>query len=224
VTLLLAGCSAETAQSSLFPLDEGRRWRYDVKTEWENNTVEHETRDISTEGEWTFEDGRAFRRRSADGVEWFLRADDSGVYRIARKTDIEDEPVRDTPARYVLKAPLREGTTWQATTTAHLLRRRADFPPEIRHSHPAVPMTYVIEALDDRVQVVAGSFDACLRVRGQAVLRLFADPVAGWRDLPLITTEWYCRGPGLVKLVREEPASSAFLMGGKLTMELLEWK
>jgi hypothetical protein len=220
----LAGCGQDNPQRSLFPLDEGHRWRYDVKTEWDNNTVEHQPQEISTESAWAFDDGRAFRRRSADGVEWFLRADDSGVYRIARKTDIEDEPTRDAQPRYVLKAPLRMGTSWQATTTAHLLRRRADFPPEIRHSHPAVPMTYVIEALDDKVRVGAGSFDACLRVRGQAVLRLFADPVAGWRDLPLITTEWYCHGPGLVKLVREEPANSAFLLGGKLTMELLEWK
>lgn len=222
--LALAGCGQDNPQRSLFPLDEGHRWHYDVKTEWDDNTVEHQPQDISTEGEWKFDDGRAFRRRSADGVEWFLRADDSGVYRIARKTDIEDAPTRDAQPRYVLKAPLRMGTTWQATTTAHLLRRRADFPPEIRHSHPAVPMTYVIEALDDKVRVGAGSFEACLRVRGQAVLRLFADPVAGWRDLPLVTTEWYCHGPGLVKLVREEPANSAFLLGGRLTMELLEWK
>jgi hypothetical protein len=41
--------------------------------------------------------------------------------------------------------------------------------------------------------------------------------------MPLTTTEWYCR-PGLVKLVRSEPANSTFLVGGTQTdLELIEW-
>lgn len=70
----------------------------------------------------------------------------------------------------------------------------------------------------------AGRFEGCVKVKGQASLRLFADPVVGWKDMPLITQEWYCPGVGLVRLVREEPANSTFLTGGTLTMELLEWK
>ena len=54
-------------------------------------------------------------------------------------------------------------------------------------------------------------------------MRIYADPVVGWRELPLTTTEWYCAGVGLVKLVREEPAESTFLTGGTLTMELVDW-
>jgi hypothetical protein len=63
-----------------------------------------------------------------------------------------------------------------------------------------------------------------VRVRGAATLRLFADPVVGWRDMPLVTVEWYCPGVGLVKLVREEPAQSTFLSGGLLTLELTQWR
>lgn len=220
---IAAGCGDAPGEPSLFPLEGGHRWHYDVRTEWESNVLEHEDRIITSEGAAELGGATAWRRRSADGVEWFLRADPSGVYRVASKSDLDAEPRPDPQPRYVLKAPIRVGTTWQATTTAYLLRRRQEFPPEIRHTHPAVPMHYVIEAIDDRVQTRAGTFDACVRVRGQAVLKLFADPVVGWRDLPLVTTEWYCHGPGLVKLVREEPANSTFLAGGTLTMELLTW-
>jgi hypothetical protein len=223
--VFIAGCGGPPATASLFPLEPGHRWQYDVRTEWENhNAVEHEERVITSEGEATLDGASAWRRRSADGVEWYLRADSTGVYRVASKVDIEDEPQRDAGPRFVLKAPLRAGTAWQHPTTAYLLRRRSEFPPEIRHTHPSVPMNYAIEALDDTVEVRAGRFERCLRVRGQAVLKLFADPVAGWREMPLTTTEWYCHGPGLVKLVREEPANSPFLTGGRLTMELIEWK
>ena len=85
-------------------------------------------------------------------------------------------------------------------------------------------MTYTIEALGDKVEVRAGRFERCVRVGGQAVLKLFADPVVGWRDLPLTTTEWYCHGPGLVKVLRKEPANSTFLVGGTQTLELLSWE
>lgn len=223
-SLMLAGCRQTAPEASLFPLEPGRRWVYDVKTEWENHALEHESRTITTEGEDSLpQGGRGWRRRSADGVDWWHRVDDGGVYRVATKSDLDEEPRPDPVKRYVLKAPIAVGTGWQVTTTAYLLRRRQEFPPEIRHSHPAVVMTYTIESLDDTVQVRAGSFEHCVRVVGHAVIKLFADPVVGWRDLPLTTTEWYCRGPGLVKLVRSEPAQSTFLVGGTQTLELIEW-
>ncbi len=84
-------------------------------------------------------------------------------------------------------------------------------------------MTCIIEARDDKVHTLAGAFDKCLRVKGAAV-RVHADPVLGWRDMPLATTEWYRDGVGLVRLVREEPAQATFLTGGTLTMELVAWQ
>lgn len=220
----LSGCGGAATGSSYFPLEAGHRWTYEVRTEWENLVVEREQRVLSTHGRESIDGGDAWRRRSDSGVEYWLRVDDSGVYRVASKSDLDAEPRADAQRRYVLKTPLAAGTTWQATTTAYLLQRRQEFPREIRHTHPPVNMVYTIEAVGERVETRAGRFDDCLRVRGQAQMRLFADPVVGWRDLPLTTTEWYCKGVGLVRLVREEPAQSTFLAGGTLTMELTSWQ
>ncbi|WP_247664318.1 hypothetical protein [Ideonella alba] len=220
---LLAGCSKPPG-TELFPLDDGHRWTYQVRSEYENNTTETETRVMRSLGRDSLADGSAWHRRSDDGIDYWLRSDDTGIFRVATKSDLDDEPKKDALPRYVLKAPLAVGTGWQATTTAYLLRRRQEFPPEIRHSHPSIPMNYTIEALGEAVKTAAGDFSGCLRVRGIATLRLFADPVVGWKDMPLTTREWYCPGVGLVKLVREEPANSTFLTGGTLTMELTEWQ
>lgn len=221
----LVGCSGSAPTASLFPLEPGRRWVYAVTAVWENQTSERDQRVIVTRGEADVpQGGKAWVRRSEDGVEWFLRADATGVFRVASRTDLEAEPTADPSPRYVLKAPIAAGTQWQATTAPYLLRRRAEFPPEIRHTHPAVNMSYTIESVEESVQTRAGEFKRCVKVLGQATLRLFADPVSGWRDMPLTTTEWYCHGPGLVKIVREEPAQSAFLTGGTMTLELIEWK
>ena len=227
-TLAVAGaltaCNAPPSSTGFFPLEAGHRWTYDVKTEWDNNVVEHEPLVLSTHGSDTLaEGGAAFRRRSDSGVDYWLRSDDTGIYRVASKSDLDAEPKLDAPRRYVLKAPLAAGSSWQASTTAYLLKRRAEFPREIRHTHPSIAMTYTIEALGEKVQTRAGAFANCLRVKGTAALRVYADPVVGWRDMPLTTTEWYCDGVGLVRLVREEPAQAPFLSGGTLTMELISW-
>lgn len=222
--VLLHGCGGPAADPSLFPLDGGHAWTYQVTTRRDNDTVDRETLVLRTLGRGTLDDGPAWQRRSDDGVDYWLRVDDSGIYRVATKSDVQADPVRDPAPRYVLKAPYTVGTQWAASTTAYLLRRRQDFPPEVRHTHQPVPMNYTIEAVDDHVDTAAGRFERCVRVKGRAAMRLFADPVAGWRDMPLVTTEWYCPGVGLAKLVREEPAGSTFLAGGTLTMDLRSWQ
>lgn len=224
LSLPLAACQGPTAGDGYFPLEGGHRWTYDSRTEREGQGgVDHETVELSTLGEERIDGGRAWRRRSASGVDYWLRSDASGVFRVASKTDLQAEPQPDKERRYVLKLPLAAGTEWQASTTAYVLERRQEFPREIRNTHAPVTMTYTIDALAQQVDTRAGRFADCLRVKGKAVMRLYADPVSGWRDLPLLTTEWYCKGVGLVKLVREEPANSGFLSGGTLTMELVEW-
>jgi hypothetical protein len=225
VGVWLAACSSSPPPSGFFPLEAGHRWTYDVKTEWDNNIVEHEDLVLSTHGnDGRIDGGGAYRRRSEDGVDYWLRSDDTGIYRVASKSDLDAEPKLDAQRRYVLKAPFAAGSSWQASTTAYLLRRRNEFPREIRHTHPQIDMTYTIEALGQSVQTRAGKHDNCLRVKGQAAVRVYADPVVGWRDMPLTTTEWYCDGVGLVRLTREEPAPATFLTGGTLTMELVAWQ
>jgi hypothetical protein len=222
----LAACGARPPATGFFPLEAGHRWTYDVTTEWENNVVEHDELVLSTHGrdDGAVEGGAAWRRRSDDGVDYWLRSDESGIYRVASKSDLDAAPKPDAPRRYVLKAPFAAGSQWQASTTAYLLRRRAEFPRELRHTHPSIAMNYSIEAAGEKLATRAGTFGNCLRVKGAATVRVYADPVVGWRDMPLTTTEWYCEGVGLAKLVREEPAQATFLSGGTLTMELVSWQ
>lgn len=222
----LASCSGPPPGADLFPLADGHRWTYEVRTEWEGGKLERQTQVMSSHGPARVQgvEGPTFRRRSDSGVDYWIRRDEAGIQRVAAKSDLDADPKPDPAPRWVLKAPIAVGTNWQAPTTAYLLRRRNEFPPEIRHSHPSLPMAYTIAALDEAVDTRAGRFEHCVRVDGEATVRLFADPVAGWRDLRLTTREWYCPGVGLVKLQRDEPAKSPFLTGGTLTMELVSWQ
>ncbi|HSV71418.1 MAG TPA: hypothetical protein VLI72_15020 [Methylibium sp.] len=224
-SLLAAGCTPEPPPSAaLFPLEPGHRWTYHQQTETAAGKSDSAWVVLRTLPDEDYAGVLTHRRRSDDGVDYWLRRDATGIYRVAAKHELQEEPEKDPAPRYVLKEPLAVGTEWQATTVPYLLERRQGFPLEVRHEGKAVPMRYAIEATDEAVSVPAGRFERCLRVRGQAVVRLYADGVAGWKDMPLTTTEWYCPGPGLVKLERDEPANSVFLTGGRLALELHEWE
>jgi len=226
VAACLAGCERGAPVDSLFPLAAGHRWTYRVTTRGDDDVSERELLTLRTLGPETVPalGAPAWRRRSDSGIDYWLRADASGVYRVGSKSDLDAEPQPDKAPRFVLKAPFTIGTQWQSTTTAYLLMRRNEFPREIRHTHPSVTMLYTIAAVDEAVETPAGRFAHCLRVQGTASVRVYADPASGWRDMPLTTIEWYCPDVGLVRVERSEPAKSAFLTGGTRTLELESWQ
>ena len=219
---VLAGCTGAPADraASLFPLQPGHAWTYRVTTTLDGQAPVSDTLRLSTVEPARLGEQMAWRRRSSAGLEWWLRADETGIYRVASRGDRDPEPAPDAERRYVLRAPYATGTAWETPTAPYLLRRRHDYPREMHRVHPAVPMTYTIEADGEAVDTAAGRYEGCLRVRGIARLRLYADAVNGWREAPLTTLEWYCPGPGLVRLQREEPTLSALISGGSMTMEL----
>jgi len=220
----LAACQRGAPADDWFPLEAGHRWTYRVTTLRDDDTSERESLTLRTLDTEPLAGEAAWRRCSDSGVDYWLRADASGIYRVASKSDLDAEPQPDKPPRFVLKAPYSVGTQWQSSTAAYLLMRRNQFPPEIRHTHPDVTMRYTIAAVDESVDTPAGRFEHCLRVLGSASVHVYADPATGWRDMPLATTEWYCPGVGLVRLERSEPAKSAFLIGGTRTLELESWE
>lgn len=224
----LAACSPQTPGTPWFPLQAGKRWEYELRTERDHSAgISRDLlvlRNLGSDAPPGLPGGTAWQRRSDSGVDYWLRQDASGVYRVGSRPHVQADVQPDSAPRYVLKAPYSVGTQWQAATTSYLLERKADFPREVRHGLQPVTMHYRIEAVDDEVTTPAGSFKGCLRVHGEAQLRVFVDPVQGWRELPLSTREWYCPGVGLVRLQRSERVNSAFMSGGVLTMELRAWK
>ena len=222
--LLLAACSRSPEGSDYFPLAGGHHWIYTETTERDSGGAQQRPLRLDNLGSETLGEASSWHRHSDDGMHYWLRQDDSGIYRVASRFDLDEFYTPDARPRYVLKKPFAVGTQWQADTAPYLLERAQQFPPEIRHSHPAVPMVYRIEDANATIDTAAGHFDHCLEVKGLAELHLYVDAVSGWKDLPLLTREWYCPGAGLVRLTREEHTSSSFVSGGTLTLDLQQWQ
>lgn len=205
----------------LFPLVEGKTWVYRVETDMSDPAIE-DTLTLSVDRKIDFEDKTTWVRRSADGAEYYIQRDDSGIYRVARRTDFEELATKDVKPRYVLKTPLKVGDFWDGgTTVPYLIRRPNQVPNDLKQSHK-VSMTYRVEALSQDVDVPLGKYSGCAHLVGEASVRVFTDPVNGFNDVPLISHEWYCPKVGLVKFSREEIVPGQFMTGGKVTYQLTD--
>lgn len=223
--LLLAGCSRSPGDDRWFPLAEGHVWTYRVTLSHEGPAERvREQLTLRTRGAGTVGGERAWRRRSDSGVDYWLRVDDSGIFRVASKSDIQREPRLDEAPRYVLRKPYAVGTQWETPTTAYVLQRRNEFPQTQYQRNLSIPMVFRIEAVDQHVKTPLREFDGCLLVVGRAQLRIFVDAQGAWRESPMTHREWYCPGVGLVRLEREELSASKLLNGGTLTLELTAWR
>lgn len=223
---LLAGCGHRADTASYFPLEDGARWDYRVTTDIDGGTQE-DTQTIRVLGNRTLDGDPIVVRRSElganVGVEYLLRATPHAIERVAQRTDLQDVAIRDDKPRTVLPLPLKVGATWMTPTVPYVILRRRESPRELKYSKQ-MPMQYTVETLDDKVSVPAGNFEHCARVRGVADVTLYTDGVSGFRKVPLVTTEWYCRGVGLVKLERVEKLDTLYFSGGRVVMALADYE
>lgn len=219
---LLAACGSPPGED-YFPTPVGARWDYVLRTEISNPPVEDALR-LSVDRKVQLEGVDHLVRRSASGVEYFLRETDFGWVRSATRTDVEEEWQKDESPRQVFPRQPGLGVEWEAWTVPFVLTRNAEYPRELRyHKHRAI-MRFRIEAMDQSVEVPAGKFSGCLRVKGIATIKLFTDPNLGFADQPLIQTEWYCKGVGLVRFDRDEPVNSTYTFGGLVSYQLTDYK
>lgn len=224
--LCLAACSDNSGAQSWFPLQEGKTFRYAVeqtlgeqssRTEW----VLRNSGPLALRVAGLAQEQETWVRHHSEGVSFYLQSDANGIRRIASRADIDRHPTMDAQAQWVLKAPLTLGNSWSTPTRPHLLERKNEYPRQLKYQHQST-MHWHIAAVDERVQTPAGTFSPCLRVEGEAELRLYTDPVNGFSAVPLLSKEWYCRDVGLVRFERVEKVPAGFLLGGKIEAELIE--
>jgi len=223
-TFAMGGCSPTPALEAYFPLAAGHQWTYRIQTRFENDPEPKLTeRRMENRGLDDIAGGRAWRRRTEQGVEYWLRSDETGVYRVAHRVPPDLTLKEDSPRRYVLRAPIAVGTQWDAPTTLYLLATRYAARNELERPPTTVLMTYRITAVNQSLATPAGHFDRCVRVEGQAEVRIWVDTLRQWRNMPVHASEWYCETVGLVRQERIESSPSRFMTGGSVLLELLAW-
>jgi hypothetical protein len=217
----LTACSGTNQSEAWFPLDTAAPQTYAVRTQ-RGDEVSTQTWTQRAIGPAPWEGGVAYVRTHSEGVEFYLRKTaDGSIERVAHRTVIDHQPIADEAPRTVLKAPFAVGTEWKTQSVPYVLRRKNEYPYDLKHSHK-VQLDWKIEALDERVETRAGTYSPCLRAVGRGALNLYTDPVAGFANVPIVSTEWYCKGVGLAKWIRSEKVRTGFFVGGEITAELVK--
>jgi hypothetical protein len=221
---LLSSCSnSGVATPSYFPLNAGWKWQYEMITTTNTGAVT-EAYTVENLGMKNYGDGiEGWERRNSLGNFYLFRSDGAGIYRIAVRNEIEDKmrPDVEKPRRFVIKEPMAKGTSWQVPSVPYLMKKAFDWPFELKHGKP-ITINFEIDAVDASISVKAGEFKDCIMVLGRHQLRVYIDPVAGFQEVAITQKEWYCKGVGLVKLVRDEPVvKSNYYSGGSQSFELV---
>lgn len=218
---MLCACS-QPGSSDYFPVSEGSRWLYRVTSD-KDNTIEITEQQLSINriSSW---DGKTIIVRRSEvpdniGIEYWLRPNDKGIERIAQQVDLEERATLDERPRTVMKFPLKAGDSWIVPTVPFAIMRTNENPRELKYSKTLL-MTHTVERLDAEVTVPAGTFRNCAEIVGRGDVTMYADPVSGFKKIPIINTEIYCPNVGLVRLERSEELNGAFFSGGRIVMEL----
>lgn len=220
--VLLTGCS-KGPSPIYFPLDKGRSWTYELI---EANPLGTKTErfEMSNGGRRERNGETFYLRRNSLGSEYWLKLDDKNIVRTGLRTTVEFEPRDDAVPRTVMPIAPKLGDSWESPSQPFILERAVPFRERFLH-HDSVRFTLLMKvtSVSEEVTVAAGTFRNCLKVEGDAPINVLADPRLGASEVVVRHTEWYAPGVGLIKLKREEPLETTQIVGGEVTMELLDY-
>ncbi len=227
LVLFLTGCSEKPVGNEYFPLNKGMSWTYSLTTEYSNDEESLKKQlTITNLGVEKFGKKAYYVRRTSSGIDYYHNFDETGLYREALRTLVENKPRMDRAKRYVLKLPLEIGTEWREISRPLLMLRV--YPYRVRVGKDAqVPMLYRIESLSETVTVPAGTFEGCIKVVAKGTFNTYTDAVSGDTEIPMKVEEWYAPGVGLVKQIRYELDgdiidifNTPVFLGGRSTLAL----
>ena len=221
----LYGCGSEPNTDELtkyFPLKKGIVWEYKHEEHLTGDEPKVSTMKIENLGSNVFRDQVYSVRRTSNGTDYYLRGDETGIFRYGKRTIVEDQPKMDSLPRMILPLPIpdKTGKSWSVLSQSYTLHRvLPNYEPSYENT-ALFNMTYSVVGLDEEVSVPAGKYKHCLLVEGQAQIDQLAGANEGNGEIEITTREWYAPGIGMVKMERMEPLDGSVFKGGKILMQL----
>jgi len=200
--LLAASGCGRSGSADYFPLGGTQVWDYEIRRSIKGE--EHTQRLLLT----------SLPAANIDGTEYFpqLRLDGRLDVFSRTKDGIQRDYFANTPPLQVLPAELKPKASWRAPGQILFLEITGAFHATFQERKKlTINLEYVVEAMDDTVDVAAGHYTDCMRVESHgsmfagATLKEFL----GISFIQIEQTEWYAPGVGLVKRTRKESTTPA---------------
>ena len=227
---LLTACQPPISKTDYFPLQKGLTWHYQVTTALKSKAISYQQYQITNTGlanidtrklDPQYQGEAIYARRTNAGTDYYMLKNVEAVYRIAKRSIVEQQPRFDlTPRIIIPNADIIEiGDTWSYDTQAYAIY--AIQPHLMRKDIGSkLTMLFQVSSVNETVTVPAGRFENCIKIVGSAEFSFFADAVQGYQTVPVTQTEWYAPAVGLVKLERSEDIDLSLFKGGKISYQL----
>jgi hypothetical protein len=201
LSLLTPGLGwGDELSESYFPLQEGRRWEYNVVSDQGATKKLLITNQAAREVNGVKVTPRKWELGGSTFIE-FMKQDETGVYRYAEQKGESAPPSLITPMECHLKFPIAEGSSWNMAAKV---------------GNSSVNLSLTIESLSDAVKVPAGTFKDCVKVK-QVGENDAGTSVMGY--------EWYAPKVGVVKsLVTIKQKSKEGTKSETRTYQLVSFK
>jgi hypothetical protein len=216
LVFFLTACTEKT--QSYYPFDVGYRWEYKAILTTMDSTA-NQKYIFQNYPEKIINEQKVFVQKSLTGSEYIYRDDESGVYQLGFIAGHDVDQTFISDKHYLFQKPLHVGKEWRDIITTRAL---ANGGPRGVVIVEDVPVKVVLEAVDDKVKVAAGSFKNCLRIVQSGEITI---PVGKYQyiqktKITVKNTAWYAPGVGLVKSIRIEDTESRLLDHGEYQVEL----
>ena len=196
-----------------YPLKEGRTWEYQVSNARTIKVVMTNYAPRELKGKKVVPQKMTFLNQSGFS---FITEDSSGIYEFASQGPGDVEPeIRSTPD-YIIKYPIKVGTTWHHEAETSLLKEKA-----------SLTVKSTIESVDEAVTVPAGTFKGCVKVRarGATKKKQLGGGALGDANISIERYEWFASGVGRIRLiVKEERRDRVFVDSGQMNWQLKSFK
>ena len=205
-----------SSSENYYPLDEGRRWEYQVyvkkKGPWDlSGPIKISAKQVCTIFPQREIKGKKVTPMQIEQIQrgsvytrfLFYVKDQNSIYEFAsqKPEDVEPKIFHD----YIIKYPIKVGNSWQETETSSL-------EPRI-----SVPIKSTIESIDEVVTVPAGTFKECLKIKSIGFAeKVFGEEEQKWpppaKNYVKIERElyiWLAPNVGLIKTIFKEKKASS---------------
>ena len=194
--LMLSLGSCSKSPTTYYPLGQGRVWTYQMSMKMAFGGEGDATMTVTNLatrqlGGKTVTPQKAkiqFRGESHYSFT-YVAEDPSGVLTVANQDSGDVEPTLKDPPEYLLKRPIKTGTTWAATLN-----------PGNGHS---VPSKATIESTDETVDVPAGTFKGCVKVHVVGNTKGTTDQDAYM---------WFAPSVGMIKIIEKEGGTASSMV------------
>ena len=213
-----------SSSENYYPLDEGRRWEYQVYVNKKEGLYPGLESKISGKQVCTIFPQRELKGKRVTPMQMenihggsvstrflFYIKDQNSIYEFAsqKPEDVEPKIIHDD----IIKYPIKVGNSWQEMETSSL-------EPRI-----SIPINTTIESIDEVVTVPAGTFKECLKIKSTG----FAEKVFGeeqvWPPKENVKVEkerydWFAPNVGHIKIILKEKKTYS---GGAIGITLSDY-